>query len=161
MVPWLSILAVLLLAVTMGLSLAHALEFPGKRRLDEATYRAVQAIYYPGFTFGGLVGEVGGIVALTVLLFSTPLRSERFWWSSTALALLVAVHGVYWFVTHPVNRAWLNGTRLGGASRLFFGLGSAPDHDWRRMRNIWEWSHVARAALAALGLLAITVAVSR
>ena len=52
--------SLLLVAVTMGLSLAHALEFPGKLRLDEPTYRAVQAIYYPGFTIGGLVGEFGG-----------------------------------------------------------------------------------------------------
>ena len=35
----LSVLALLLVAVTMGLSLAHALEFPGKLRLDEPTYR--------------------------------------------------------------------------------------------------------------------------
>jgi hypothetical protein len=40
----LSILGLLLVAVTMGLSLAHALEFPGKLRLDEASYRTVQAI---------------------------------------------------------------------------------------------------------------------
>jgi hypothetical protein len=66
----LSVLALLLLAVTMGLSLAHALEFPGKLRLDEPTYRAVQAIYYPGFTIGGLVGEFGGLLALIVLLAS-------------------------------------------------------------------------------------------
>jgi hypothetical protein len=33
---------------------------PGKRRLDEATYKAVQAIYYPGFTLVGRVGELGG-----------------------------------------------------------------------------------------------------
>lgn len=53
MVTTLSVLSLLLLAVTMGLSLAHALERPGKLRLVEPTYRAVQAIYYPGFTIGG------------------------------------------------------------------------------------------------------------
>jgi uncharacterized membrane protein SpoIIM required for sporulation len=51
----LSVVALLLLAVTLGLSLAHALEFPGKLRLDEHGYRAVQAIYYPVFTIGGLL----------------------------------------------------------------------------------------------------------
>jgi hypothetical protein len=48
----------------MGLSLAHALEFPGKKRLDEKQYKAVQTIYYPGFTIGGMVGEFGGLTGL-------------------------------------------------------------------------------------------------
>ena len=42
------ILTVLMVAIGMGLSLAHALEFPGKRRLGEGAYREVQRIYYPG-----------------------------------------------------------------------------------------------------------------
>ncbi|TIX44521.1 MAG: DUF1772 domain-containing protein, partial [Mesorhizobium sp.] len=49
----LMIATLLLVAVSMALSLAHALELPGKLRLKEATYRSVQAIYYPGFTIGG------------------------------------------------------------------------------------------------------------
>ncbi|MFM9469917.1 hypothetical protein ACKI1K_45495, partial [Streptomyces scabiei] len=60
MLDALSVIALLLVAIATGLSLAHALEFPGKLRLDEPTYRAVQTIYYPGFTIGGLVGELGG-----------------------------------------------------------------------------------------------------
>lgn len=74
----LSVLGLLLVTVTMGLSLAHALEFPGKLRLDEPTYRAVPAIYFPGFTIGGLVGELGGMLVLAVLLFLTPTSTERF-----------------------------------------------------------------------------------
>ena len=157
----LSVLALLLVAVTMGLSLAHALEFPGKLRLDEPTYRAVQAIYYPGFTFGGLVGEVGGMLLLAVLLFLTPTNTERFWWTAAALAFMIMVHGTYWIVTHPVNSAWLKDTQLGGASQFFFGLFSTEGADWRHMRNVWEWSHVARAGLATLGFLSMTMAITR
>lgn len=54
---FLTVLSLLLVAVTMATSLAHALEWPGKRRLGEAAYKTTQAIYYPGFTFGGLFGE--------------------------------------------------------------------------------------------------------
>jgi hypothetical protein len=43
----------MLAAVTMALSLAHALELPGKLRLGKEQYLAVQPIYYPGFTIGG------------------------------------------------------------------------------------------------------------
>jgi hypothetical protein len=157
----LSVLALLLVAVTMGLSLAHALEFPGKLRLDEPTYRAVQAIYYPGFTIGGLVGEFGSMLLLAVLLFLTSTNTDTFWWTAAALALLIVGHATYWFVTHPVNSAWLKDTQLGGASQFFFGLFSAPSADWRHMRNVWEWSHVARAGFAALGFLSMTMAITR
>ncbi len=122
----LSVSALLLVAVTMGLALAHALEFPGKLRLDEPTYRAVQAIYYPGFTIGGLVGEFGSMLLLAVLLFLTPVNTDRFWWTAAALALLVAGHATYWAVTHPVNGAWLKETQLSGASQFFFGLFPLP-----------------------------------
>jgi len=158
MVPVLSVLGTLLVALTMGLSLAHALEFPGKVRLDEPTYRAVQAIYYPGFTMGGLFGEFGSMVVLAVLLFLTPTSSDAFRWIAAALGLLLAGHATYWVVTHPVNGAWLKDTQLSGAGRFFFGLFSTPDADWRHMRNVWEWSHVARAVMATLSLLSMTVA---
>ena|SRR5689334_6587747 len=161
MLPALSVLAVVLLAVTMGLSLAHALEFPGKLRLDEPTYRAVQAIYYPGFTIGGLVGEFGSMVVLLVILFLVPANTERFWWTAGGLTLLIACHATYWIVTHPVNGSWLKGTRLAGASQFFFGLFAAPDADWRHMRNVWEWSHVARACLAILSLLSMLLSIVR
>ena len=106
--------ALLLVAVTMGLSLAHALEFPGKLRLEEQTYRAVQAIYYPGFTIGGLIGEFGGMLALVVLILLTPKAPERFWRTVAALGFLVIGHAMYWVVTHPANAAWLKDTTLSG-----------------------------------------------
>ncbi|MBX3501223.1 MAG: DUF1772 domain-containing protein [Alphaproteobacteria bacterium] len=161
MVTILSVTALLLVAVTMGLSLAHALEFPGKLRLDESTYRAVQAIYYPGFTIGGLIGEFGGMLALVALLILVPTAGERFWWIVAALGLLVVGHATYWIVTHPVNAAWLKDTELAGMSRMFFGLFSAPDADWKHMRSVWEYSHVARAGLHMLGFLFMTMALIR
>lgn len=50
----LQITCVLLISVALSLSLAHALEFPGKLRLTKSEYLIVQKIYYPGFTVGGL-----------------------------------------------------------------------------------------------------------
>ncbi|HLP67663.1 MAG TPA: DUF1772 domain-containing protein [Rhizobium sp.] len=157
----LSVLALLLTAINMGLALAHALEFPGKLRLGEPTYRAVQSIYYPGFTIGGLVGEVGGMLLLIVLFVATPAGTGRFWWESAALVLLAAGHAVYWVATHPVNAFWLKDARLATPGRLFFGLLAVPGGDWRRMRSIWEWSHIARAAFFTLGFLSIALALMR
>jgi hypothetical protein len=50
----LMVFTLLLVAIATTLSLAHALELPGKMRLKEATYKAVQTIYYPGFTIAVL-----------------------------------------------------------------------------------------------------------
>ena len=74
----LQVLALMLAAITMGLSLAHALEFPGKRRLSKEQYLIAQRIYYPGFTVGGLA-EPAVIVATLALLTLTPWATQRFW----------------------------------------------------------------------------------
>jgi hypothetical protein len=157
----LSVLALLLVAVTMGLSLAHALEFPGKKRLDEKQYRTVQAIYYPGFTIGGMVGEFGGLLLLIALLFITPPDSDQFRWTAAALTFIAAAHLVFWLVTQPTNKAWLKDTSLSGAGRMFFGLGSNASADWQHMRTVWEWSHVARAGLCMVALACMAISLTR
>ena len=159
--PTLSLLALVLVAITMGLALAHALEFPGKLRLDEATYRDVQTIYYPGFTVGGLVGELGSLLLLPVLMFLTPVGTERFWWIAAAFAFLALGHATYWLVTHPTNAAWLKDIKVSGLGTAFFSTFSGSDADWRRLRNVWEWSHVIRAGFAMAGFIAMAVALTR
>jgi len=67
----LKIVTVLLVAVAMDMVLAHALELPGKLRLPKDQYLAVQAIYYPGFRFGG-VAEPLSIAAVALLALLTP-----------------------------------------------------------------------------------------
>src|ERR671916_3284396 len=84
------VVTVFLVAVAMSLSLAHALELPGKMRLDRDTYVAVQGIYYPGFTYGGL-GEGLGMVATLVLLLLTSSNSPAFWWTLVSFVALLAM----------------------------------------------------------------------
>ena len=74
----LQILTVVLVSVAMALSLAHALELPGKMRLSKETYCVIQPIYYPGFTIGG-ISEPVGIILTVILLFLMPLGSVDFW----------------------------------------------------------------------------------
>jgi hypothetical protein len=73
----LQVITVFLVAVAMALSLAHALEFPGKMRLTREAYLATQTIYYPGFTIGGF-GEALGLVATLLLLLLIPRSSPAF-----------------------------------------------------------------------------------
>jgi hypothetical protein len=162
------VVTVFLVAVAMSLALAHALELPGKMRLDEDTYIAVQRIYYPGFTYGGFA-EGLGLLATLVLLLVTPANNPAFWWTLAALVALMAMQAAYWVITHPVNKFWLKDTRLEGFGGGFFSLdpmkrGAASadaTEGWRRLRDRWEYSHVLRAILAAVALIALIVAVAR
>ncbi len=136
-------------------------------RLDKETYIAVQAIYYPGFTYGGL-GEGLGMLTTLVLLLMTPISRPAFWWTLTGLVSLMAMQAVYWVVTHPVNKFWLKDISLKGLGGGFFSLdpmkqGAASEdgsEGWRRLRDRWEYSHVFRAVLAVIALIALIIAIA-
>jgi hypothetical protein len=156
----LEIVTVMLAAATMSLALAHALELPGKLRLTKEEYLAVQAIYYPGFTLGG-IAEFASIIAALVLLILTPGNSLQFWLVAGALAALIAVQIIFWTMTQPVNKYWLQNTKLSRVATRFFEAGAAaPAGDWTVMRDRWARSHVLRAIAAALALLLLTSAVA-
>lgn len=162
MIEFLQLLIVFLVAVAFALALAHALELPGKMRLSQAVYYAVQPIYYPGFTIGGISEPVGLLLTL-LLLWLTPWSSPDFWLTLTALAGLVGMQAVYWLVTHPVNKFWLQEEALRGVSAGFFALGRAEKRalPWTALRNRWEYSHVARAAFAFVSLFAFILLIRR
>ena len=160
----LQILTAILIAVALALALAHALELPGKMRLAKETYFAVQPIYYPGFTIGGGIGEFGGLIATTILLFLTPLGSAEFWLTLVALLGLVGMQAIYWLLAHPINQFWLEGENLNRFSAGFFSFAAKRSHasrpvDWTDLRNQWEYSHVIRAGFALVSLVAIVIAV--
>jgi hypothetical protein len=161
MLRFMQVLALALTAAALAFALAHAAEFPGKLRLDQATYRAVQPIYYPGFTIGG-ISEPLAILALLVLLALTPRAAPSFLWTAIALVAVAAMQAVYWFGTHPVNNFWLEGQQLRGlgASFFSFGQGNELPADWTQLRDRWEYSHVIRAVLGLIGFLCLAVAIT-
>jgi hypothetical protein len=156
----LQVVTVLLAAVTLTATLAHVLELPGKLRLGKEQYLAVQTIYYPGFTIAG-VAEPLAILAALLLTIVTPTGTAPFYATLGGLIALVAVHAVYWLVTHPVNNFWLKDFALKGAEKSFFAFGAGRNEgalDWAVLRDRWEYSHVARAVFAFLGLTLLIVA---
>jgi len=164
----LRVATVFLASVAMALSMAHALELPGKLRLDKQAYLTVQPIYYPGFTVGGL-SEILGILATVALLFMTPSGGRAFSLMLGALIALVAMHAAYWIITHPVNNFWLKDKGLEGIGAGFFAFGATKraasdgttsDEGWKGLRNRWEFSHVLRAVLAAIALIFLIIAVA-
>jgi hypothetical protein len=160
----LQITTIFLVAVGVTMSLAHALEMPGKLRLDRQTYLAVQTIYYPGFTVGGVFGEFGAMLATLTLLILTPSGTTAFWLVLAALIVLLVMHAVYWLWTHPANKVWLREQKLHGAGAAFFNVGGkdegagATEEGWTAVRDRWERSHLVRSVLVVLAFLALVTA---
>jgi hypothetical protein len=166
MLNLLQVFAVLIVVLAAVPALAHALELPGKIHLTEYQYYATQRIYYPGFTFAG-IAEPLGVIAVATLLFRMPQGNAEFWLTLVALLGLIGMHGVYWLVTHPVNKFWMQGENLNRAGAGFFSLGSkgkGRDESrpvrWTALRDRWEYSHVVRAALSTVSLVALVIAVT-
>jgi hypothetical protein len=155
------VFTVMMVALSAALSLAHALELPGKMRLDEETYRTIQHIYYPGFTIGGF-GDVLGLVATAGLVLLTPTGTAAFWLTAAAFAGMLAMNIVYWIAVHPVNKHWMKGRPVSTAGGAFFGAGreSRGPQDWTTLRNRWEYAHVARAVLASASLLLLVISLN-
>jgi hypothetical protein len=78
--------------------------------------------------------------------------------ASPALLSLASAHLIYWFATHPVNSVWTKDVELSGIGATFFSLfAHETTSDWSKLRDIWEYSHVARAVLSTLSLIALTM----
>jgi hypothetical protein len=103
-------------------AVAHAFEFPGKKRLDRDNYIAVQTIYYPGFTMLGFA-EPGATIAVTFLLVRTPVGTAAFWQTFLALLGLLGMQIIYWTLIQ-VNRYWLSARTLGNLGGRFFSVSS-------------------------------------
>ena len=159
MLPILQVATLVLVAVGVSLTLSHALELPGKMRLRKEEYVAVQSIYYPGFTIAALFGEFGAIIAAVVLLIVTPAGTVAQLLTFITLIALLLMHALYWMLTHAVNKFWVADQKLGKAGAAFFNpSGERIGDDWTRLRNRWEYSHVARACCAMLAFVALAAA---
>src|SRR5690348_2549011 len=110
----LEVIATIAVAIVMGLSLAHVLELPGKLRLTREQYLAVQTIYYPGFTIGGAAEPLAILLLLALVVLTSPERTLRFVLLVTALLAIIIVQLVFWTLTQPVNRYWLETTATTG-----------------------------------------------
>jgi hypothetical protein len=159
----LQVVSLLLVSAAMAFALAHAAELPGKLRLGREAYAAVQTIYYPGFTIGG-IAEPAAIVALGALVLTTATADPIWPWLVGALMAMLAMQATYWLMTHPVNRVWLKDQKMGDAGTTFFESMAAKDRlrtdEWTALRSRWEWSHVIRSGFAVAGLSLLAIAVT-
>ncbi len=161
----LEVLTVVCVAVAMALSLAHALELPGKMRLSKEQYLATQPIYYPGFTIGGAAEPIGLLMLLTLLRL-TAAGTPAFWLILGAFLALLAMHAAYWLLVHPVNNFWLKDFQLKGIGAGFFAFGHGSGMtnpgkpEWTLLRDRWEFSHLLRAVLGLISLILLVLAIA-
>ncbi|HZW08484.1 MAG TPA: hypothetical protein VFF69_01145 [Phycisphaerales bacterium] len=135
--------AIVLVALTLGPSLAHLLELPNKIGLDRAAYFTVQQVYRGWALLGILIFlALASTLTLTIML-----RRERrpMLLSAVSFIALAAGQAVFWAFTFPANQATSNWT-------------VAPP-DWEQLRSRWEYSHAAGALLNTLALAAIVLSV--
>lgn len=159
MLQTLQVVTLLLVAAAWSFALAHAAEMPGKRQLDRTTYFAVQRIYYPGFTIGG-ISEPLAVVALIVLLAVTGLDDPASGGIALALVAVAAAHAVFWFMTQPINKLWVKDLPLGRAGAAFFGSSGNAPTNWTQYRDRWDHSHLIRCGLLTVALVDLAVALT-
>lgn len=158
MVVLLRLASLLLVIATVIPSVAHALEMPGKLRLGREQYLAVQPIYYPGFTVIGAAEPIS-VVVLAVLLAFTPTGTSTYALTVGATIAAALSHALYWALTAPLNRIWLQSEELSsGAGRFFRASASVSESDWMVLRDRWERSHLYRAAASVSALFLLAVA---
>jgi hypothetical protein len=109
----------------------------------------MQPIYYPGFTSGGGIGEAGGTILTLILLFLTPWGTATFWLTLVALLGLIGMQAVYWLLTHPANKFWLQNDQLSGLGAGFFSFGTHKEDT--RPVSWTEWSERDRPPIHADG----------
>ena len=134
----------LLSALLMGTSFAHALQMPVKLSYDAPQWLRLQHTLYRYYGSVGAAAEIGALVGALGLTWL--VRGEQPGMALAAIGaacLAVAFFAVWIFATNAVNEQTAQWTQE-----------SIPA-DWARWRSRWEWSHALRfvlhlAAFAAL-----------
>lgn len=139
-------ITLLLAALSMGMAWAHALELGPKMALSETDYIVVQGIYQEFGRLGAVI-EPAAILATAILTLLVRGRRLAFRFSLTGLALLALAFGVWIAFVMPAN------------AELAAWAATAAPADWQRIRNQWEYAHLARFILQLGGFCALLVSV--
>jgi hypothetical protein len=137
------IIAVVLVALTMGLTFAHVLEMPVKLGYDADMYRQVNGSLYAYFAYVGGPVEVAAVVVAALAAWSRRGRAGFRSWTAGAIGTAAAL-AVWAAVVQPAN--------------VEFGRWSAAiPGDWERWRAQWEAGHAASFALLLVALVLLLI----
>ena len=136
----------LLVALLLGTSFAHALELPQKMRADGALWLTFQRSLYPFFAYVG--GPIEGAALVSICLLAVKRRrAQRSYAASVAAAACILLAFAIWVtLIQPVN------AEIGA-----LGAGVVP-YQWAAMRSQWEFSHLSRFVLHLCGFVLLASA---
>ena len=136
----------LLAALSMGMAWAHALELGPKMGLPESDYILVQGIYQEFGRLGAVI-EPAAVVAAAILTILVRGRPPAFTFSLAGAVLLAAAFAVWIAFVMPAN-----------ADLAIWDATGAPA-DWQRIRDQWEYAHLARFLPQLAGFCALLISV--
>jgi hypothetical protein len=149
LVKTLRFVSLLCAALTLGLTLTHDLEIPGKKMLSGADWLIVQQTFYGGFAIVGGIAEVLGLISTGILLLLLRERRTSFILTVVAALSFVVMLALFAFGNNPLNQQIASWT---------------PDTlpaNWNDVRDAWDRFHAVSSTFAALALTALLVATLR
>jgi hypothetical protein len=140
-------LTLTLTALSMGVAFAHALQLLPKMQYAPALYLTLFKSLYE--YYGKIAGwfEVGAVLAAIALVYLVRDRRPAFLPTLIGTACLVAAHAAYWIWVAPANNLMASWPV------------ESPPADWTRVRDQWEYTHLARFFLQLLALAALQLSV--
>jgi hypothetical protein len=138
--------AVMLAALTLGLSFCHLMQLPSRMAWDQYLWvgSTVQGGLYAMFGSLGAVIAVATVIVLGLLAYFVREHERPGFNTALAAALLFLLALVLWWVlVYPVNvelAKWVDG---------------AVPADWTDYRARWEWGHAIIAGVELLGFAAL------
>jgi hypothetical protein len=135
--------AILLTVLALAPGVAHVLELPNKLSMSAEDYLTVQSVYRGWWTLGILL--FASLTANAALAATVRDEATPFMLAIGATFAVVGALVIFFVWTYPVNQATENWTRL--------------PLQWRSMRNLWEFSHAASAAVMLIALCCSILAV--
>ena len=134
--------ALMLAALTLGMSLAHLMQIPARMGWDQYLWvgSTVQGGLYALSGTAGAVLNVATLIALMLLVYFVQEHGRPGLRSALVAALLFSLALVLWWVlVYPVNvelAKWVDGP--------------VPT-DWTSYRDRWEWGHAVISLIELAG----------
>lgn len=140
--------AMLMAALSAGISASHVLQIRGKARWDAWFWRTAMETLYRDYATAGAVIELGAIALAGTLAFLVRRHSHAFRWATAAAGLLAASFFGLWvgFVA-PLNAVFATWTP------------ETMPSDWRAYRDRWEVWHAVIAATKSLAVVSLTLSI--
>jgi hypothetical protein len=138
--------AVMLAALTLGLSFCHLMQLPSRLGWDQYLWvgSTVQGGLYAAFGSVGAVIFVATVIVLALLAYFVREHGRPgFALALVAAILFAAAFASWWVLVYPANvelAKWVNGP---------------VPADWTDTRARWEWGHAIIALVELIGFAAL------